>query len=45
VAGRLFGLSHSSKIGVISLVVVVMAAIGYMTLPGMIEGILGTGCV
>jgi hypothetical protein len=45
VAGRLFGLQHSSKIGVISLVVTVLCAILYMTLPGMLDGIVGSGCV
>lgn len=45
VAGRLFSMPHASKVGVISIVVVFMAAIGYMILPGMIDGITGAGCV
>jgi len=44
-AGRLFSMPHASKVGVISIVVTFMSAIGYMILPGMIEGITGTGCV
>ncbi|MDN5898549.1 MAG: hypothetical protein L0H74_00600 [Brachybacterium sp.] len=45
VAGRIFGMSHASKVGVISLVVVFVAAIAYLVLPGMLNGILGKGCI
>ena len=45
VAGRLFGMPHASKMGVVSIVVVFLSAIAYLVLPGMIEGILGTGCI
>ncbi len=45
VAGRVFAMPHSSKVGVISIVVVFLAAIGYMILPAMISGITGSGCV
>ena len=45
VAGRLFSMPHASKIGIISVVVVFVAAIGYLTLPGMLTTLLGAGCI
>ena len=45
VAGRVFAMPHASKVGVISIVVVFIAAIAYLVLPGMLEAILGSGCV
>jgi len=45
VAGRVFSMPHASKVGVISIVVVFLAAIGYMIVPSMITGITGSGCV
>lgn len=45
VGGRLFSMPHASKIGVISLVVVFVAAIGYLTLPGLLDSFMGKGCV
>jgi hypothetical protein len=45
VAGRVFSMPHASKVGVISIVVVFLAAIGYMVLPSMISGITGSGCI
>ncbi len=45
VAGRIFSMPHASKVGVISLVVVFVAAVAYLVLPGMLDGILGNGCV
>lgn len=44
-AGRMFGMPHASKVGIISGVVVFLAAIGYMVVPAMIEGITGSGCI
>ena len=44
-AGRIFSMPHASKVGVVSLVVVFIAAIGYLVLPGMLNGMLGDGCV
>jgi len=44
-AGRIFSMPHASKVGVVSLVVVFVAAIGYLVLPGMLNGMLGDGCV
>lgn len=45
VAGRIFSMPHASKVGVISLVVVFVAAVAYLVLPGMLDGILGKGCI
>jgi len=44
-AGRIFAMPHASKMGVISIVVVFMCVIGYLVLPGMVAGAMGTGCV
>jgi hypothetical protein len=45
VAGRVFSMPHASKAGVVSLVVVFIAAVAYMVVPGMITGVTGSGCV
>lgn len=45
IAGRVFSLPHASKVGVISVVVVFACAIAYLVLPGMLNGILGEGCI
>ena len=45
VAGRLFSMPHASKVGIISVVVVFIAAIAYLTLPGMLTTLLGSGCI
>lgn len=45
VAGRVFSMPHASKAGVVSLVVVFIAAVAYMVVPGMITGVTGAGCV
>ncbi|MBD8605374.1 hypothetical protein IFT73_00790 [Aeromicrobium sp. CFBP 8757] len=45
VCGRIFSMPHASKGGVITIVVVFFAAIGYMVVPGIISGITGSGCV
>lgn len=45
VAGRIFSMPHASKVGVVSLVVVFVAAVAYLVLPGMLDGILGKGCI
>ena len=42
VAGRLFSMPHASKVGVVSIVVVFIA---YMVLPGLIDSLLGSGCI
>ena len=43
--GKLFGMPHASKWGVIGLCVVVIAAIIYMIWPGTLDSIFGDGCV
>ena len=45
VGGRLFSMPHASKAGVVSLVVIMICAILYFVAPGMLHGMLGTGCV
>ena len=44
-AGRLFSMPHASKVGVISIVVVFFCAIAYMVLPGLVDALMGSGCV
>jgi hypothetical protein len=38
-------MAHASKIGVVSLAVIFMCAIGYVVLPAMVTSIVGTGCI
>ena len=45
VAGRIFNMPHSSKVGIVSIFVVVMAAIAYMVMPSLVDSILGSGCI
>ena len=45
VGGRVFAMPHASKGGIVSVVVVFIAAVAYMVLPGMISGVTGSGCV
>ena len=45
VAGRLFSIPHASKVGVVSIVVVFLAAIAYLVLPGLLQALLGSGCI
>ena len=45
IAGRVFSLPHASKVGVISVVVVFACAIAYLVLPGMLDALLGKGCI
>ncbi len=45
VAGRVFSMPHASRGGVVGLVVVFVAAVAYLVLPSMLDGILGDGCV
>jgi hypothetical protein len=45
IGGRIFSMPHASKLGVFSIVVVFVAAVGYLVLPGMLNGILGKGCI
>jgi len=36
---------HSSKVGIVSIFVVVLAAIAYMVMPSIVDSILGSGCI
>jgi hypothetical protein len=45
VAGKIFGMQHASKAGVIGLAVAVLAAVAYQVAPGIIVSILGSGCI
>ncbi|MEJ7742393.1 MAG: hypothetical protein WKF73_07505 [Nocardioidaceae bacterium] len=45
VAGRVFNMPHASKVGVISIFVIIMAAVAYMIVPSIISGIIGSGCL
>ncbi len=45
VGGRVFSMPHASKAGVVGVAVVLIAAVAYMILPGMLAGITGSGCV
>ncbi|WP_338752180.1 hypothetical protein [Janibacter alittae] len=45
VGGRIFGMSHASKGGIISLVVVFIAIILYLVLPEIVESMTGSGCI
>ncbi len=44
-AGRMFGMPHASKVGIISGVVIFFAAVGYMVVPAMVHGVTGSGCL
>ncbi len=45
VGGRVFSMPHASRAGVISVVVIFIAGIAYMVLPGMVNAITGSGCI
>lgn len=45
VAGRVFSMPHASKGGVVGVVVVLIAAVAYLVLPSMLDGVLGDGCI
>lgn len=45
VAGRVFGMPHASKVGVMSIVVVFVCVVAYLVLPGMVDTMLGKGCI
>ena len=36
---------HASKVGVISIVVVFFCAVAYMVLPGLVDSLMGSGCI
>lgn len=45
VAGRVFSMPHASKVGVVSIVVVFLSAIAYLVLPGLLNAMMGSGCI
>ncbi len=45
VAGRLFNMPHASKAGVVGIVVVLLSAIAYTVAPGIVDTMLGSGCI
>ncbi|MFC6706514.1 hypothetical protein [Flexivirga alba] len=45
VAGRVFSMPHASKMSIIGICVVFGAAIAYLVLPGMLNAVIGKGCV
>ena len=45
VGGRIFGMPHASKAGVVGLAMVFVAVIGYLILPGIVSAMTGNGCV
>lgn len=45
VGGRAFSMPHASKSGVVGIVLVFAAVIGYLVLPGIVRSMTGSGCV
>ena len=45
VAGRIVNMPHATKRGIVGLVLVIVAAIAYVVAPGIVDGILGNGCI
>ena len=45
VAGRIFNMPHASKAGIVGIFVVVLAAIAFVVAPGIVDSILGNGCI
>lgn len=45
VAGRVFSMPHASKVGIVSIVVVFIAVIAYLVLPGLLGSMTGKGCL
>ncbi len=45
VAGRIVNMPHATKLGIIGIVMVIVAAIAYVVAPGIVNGILGNGCI
>lgn len=44
VAGRIFGMPHASKAGIVGIVVVFVTIICYLVLPGIVTSMTGSGC-
>lgn len=45
VAGRIFSMPHASKGGVVGIVLVFCAVVGYLVLPGIVRAMTGSGCI
>jgi hypothetical protein len=45
VGGRIFSMPGASRGGVVAVVMVFLAVIGYLVLPGVVRAMTGTGCV
>jgi len=45
VGGRVFSMPHASKAGVVGVVLVFVAVIAYLVLPGIVRTMTGSGCV
>ena len=45
VAGRIVNMPHATKMGIVGIVMVIVAAIAYVVAPGIVDGILGNGCI
>ncbi|MCE1173085.1 MAG: hypothetical protein LWW77_00555 [Propionibacteriales bacterium] len=45
VAGRIFNMPHASKAGIVGIFVVLLAAIAFVVAPGIVDSILGKGCI
>ena len=45
VAGRIVNMPHATNMGVVGIVMVIVAAIAYVVAPGVVDGILGNGCI
>lgn len=45
VAGRIFNMPHASKAGIVGIFVVLLAAVTFVVAPGIVDAILGNGCI
>lgn len=45
VAGRIVNMPHATKMGIVGIVMVIVGAIAYVVAPGIVNGILGNGCI
>ena len=45
VAGRIFNMPHASKSGIVGIFVVLLAAVAFVVAPGIVDAILGNGCI
>ncbi len=45
VAGRIVNMPHATKMGIVGIVMVIVAAIAYVVAPALVDGILGNGCI